>query len=90
MTTKKGHRVIGIRHTLKQFKDAGLVEDEHHYPEEGVDDVQGRIVQTAIRFYKIGARRGAIEAHEAIISGDFDVDEKGGKRSIVANVHEIA
>ena len=36
MTTEAGHRVIGIRHALKAFKEDGLVGDGHNYPEEAI------------------------------------------------------
>lgn len=90
MTTEAGHRVIGIRHTLKRFKEDGLVDDGHNYPEEAVEDVKDEILRTAIRFYRIGARRGAIEAFEAILRGDFNVEERDGRREITANVDNIA
>ena len=33
------HRVIGIRHTLRAFKDAGLVRPSTFYPQEAIDEV---------------------------------------------------
>ena len=49
MTTKAGHRVIGIRHALKAFKDDGLVDDGHNFPEDAVKDVTGGILGTCQR-----------------------------------------
>ena len=74
MTTRKGHRVIGIRHALKACKKDGLVDDGHNFPEEAVEDVKDGMLKTAVRFCRIGVRRGAIEAIDAILRGGFDVE----------------
>ena len=36
----KKHRVIGIRHTLKKIKEAGLISDGVKYPVEAVGELQ--------------------------------------------------
>lgn len=43
----KKHRVIGIRHALRQLKDAGLVDDENLYADEAVADVRWELLSTA-------------------------------------------
>ena len=90
MTTEAGNRVIGIRHALKVFKEGGLVDNEHNYPEEAVEDVQDEILRTAVAYYRIGAKRGAIEAFDAILRGEFDVGERDGDRVVTANVKSIS
>ncbi len=90
MTTKAGHRVIGIRHALKAFKDAGLVDDGHNFPEDAVKDVTVGTLRTAVSFYRIGARRGATEAFDAILRGEFDVEERDDGRVVKANVDSLS
>ena len=34
------HRVIGIRHTLKEIRDAGLISSGVNYPEDAVAELQ--------------------------------------------------
>lgn len=36
----KKHRVIGIRHTLRKIKDAGLISDAIQYPAEAVTELK--------------------------------------------------
>ncbi|MFZ0959884.1 MAG: hypothetical protein WAO35_03190 [Terriglobia bacterium] len=67
------HRVIGIRHVLRAFKKEGLVESDSLYAQEGVEDVQDQISNTALRWYKKGARRGALVLMGAILRGDVTV-----------------
>jgi len=81
-----GHRVIGIRHALKHLKTAGLVEQDTLYPHHAVQDVQGELLTAAERWYRIGAKRGALEIIKAFLDGHFEVQiKKNGKREIVAN-----
>lgn len=35
----KKHRIIGIRHTLKKIKEAGLISDGVIYPEDAVEQL---------------------------------------------------
>jgi hypothetical protein len=37
----KKHRIIGIRHTLKKIKDAGLISKKVMYPDDAVSELQG-------------------------------------------------
>ncbi|MBZ5554565.1 MAG: hypothetical protein LAO21_17750 [Acidobacteriia bacterium] len=53
------HRVIGIRSALKAFKKEGLLEHDTLYPDDAVEKTQEQLTRTALRWYKIGARRGA-------------------------------
>lgn len=88
--TLKEHRVIGIRHVLKKMKDAGLVDDDRLYPNEAIDDVQDEIEKTARRWYKIGARRGALALIDALLDGKFEVTvDKNGQRTLVAHVNSV-
>jgi hypothetical protein len=85
-----GHRVIGIRHTLRKLKDVGLVDEDSLYAGQAVRDVQGEMMAVARRWYQVGARRGALEILKAILDGDFDVQtSKGGKREIVASAQAV-
>lgn len=81
----KKHRVIGIRHALKTLKEAGLVEADAMFPSEAVDDVNTQILLTAKKWYQIGARRGAIEAIDAFLDGDFTIRTKNGEKQVVAH-----
>ena len=86
----KKQRVIGIRHTLRKLKDAGLIEEERLYPKEAVKDVQSEILSVAERWYAVGAKRGALEVLEAFLNGDFEVRvDKNGKREIIANIDSV-
>ena len=82
-TSSKGQRVIGIRHALKQFKTAGLVEEDTAYP---VQAVQAEMLAIAQRWYKVGYRRGAREVIGAFLCGTFEAwVDKDGARAVVAN-----
>lgn len=86
----KKHRVIGIRHTLRHLKDAGFVDDDTQYPEDAVVDVQDEVLSTARTWYKVGAKRGALEILEAFLDGAFEVITKpDGSRQIIANEESI-
>jgi hypothetical protein len=85
-----GHRVIGIRHALNQLKTAGLVEQDTLYPRHAVQDVQSEILAVAERWYRVGARRGALEILEAILDGDLEVHVNNkGEREIVASKNSV-
>ena len=43
----KKHRVIGIRHTLKQIKDAGLISKGVVYPVDAVDELRKTYVKAS-------------------------------------------
>ena len=84
------HRVIGIRHVLRHLKDAGLVEEDSLYAREAVADVQDEILVRATAWYKIGAKRGALEILEALLDGKLTVRKKAdGTREIVAKTDAI-
>lgn len=90
-TSSARHRVIGIRHTLKHLKNAGLIEQDTLYPHVAVQDVQAELLGVAERWYKIGARRGALEILEAFLDGHLEVKvSKTGKREIVTNKEAVA
>ena len=84
------HRVIGIRHTLKQLKKAGLVEEEREYPQQAVEDIQSEVLSVAQRWYGVGAKRGALEMLEAFLDGQFEVHtSKSGKREVIASTESV-
>lgn len=83
------HRVIGIRHALRQFKDAGLVEEDSMFPHEAVEDVQGEVLETAERWYKIGAKRGAREVLKALLDGRLEIDDTDGELQVLANATKL-
>ncbi len=86
----KKHRVIGIRHTLRKFKDEGLVDNSTNYPIDAVDDVKDEAALTAKKAYWIGARRGALEVIEAFLNGDFVLgQDKNGNPEITANISAL-
>lgn len=85
-----GQRVIGIRHALKKFKEAGLVEEDSLYARDAVKDVQTKGLSIAERWYEIGAKRGALEVLDAFLDGHLKVTtDKDGKREITANVNSV-
>ena len=85
------HRIIGIRHALKSFKKDSLIDDETMYPEDAVEDVKDELLRTAKKWYRIGARRGAIEMIEAILDRRFELRElKKGSLEIVAKTKYIS
>lgn len=87
---QKKHRVIGIRHALKAFKDDGLIDDDTFYPNGAVGEINNELLITAQKWYKIGAQRGALELLDSIIGGDFEVKKsKDGKIEIIACVDEL-
>ncbi len=91
MNDKLGkHRVIGVRHALKAFKDEGLIDDDTFYPKEAVDEISDKILLVARRWYIVGAKRGALEVLEAIINGDITVRETGSNNhQLTAHVENI-
>ena len=85
-----GHRVIGIRHTLRKFKDEGLVDSNTNYPIDAVDDVKDEATLTAKKAYWIGAKRGALETIEAILNGELSVKKtENGDFEITSNINAI-
>ncbi len=84
------HRVIGIRHALRVFKKEGLVESDSLYAQEGVEDVQDQISNTALRWYKKGARRGALVLMRAILRGDVAVRPSGSGTVLETMLDTIA
>jgi len=86
----KKHRVIGIRHTLKKLKDSGLIDDEIFYPEEAVEEIQDEIILKAIKWYKIGAKRGILEFIKAILNKDIEIKmDENGNIEISTNLDKI-
>src|SRR5258705_7971312 len=84
--SEAGQRVIGIRHTLRKLKQAGLVEQDSLFPEQAVRDVQDEVRAAAQRWYRIGAKRGALEVLEALLGGHLAVHtDKQGKREIITS-----
>lgn len=85
----KKHRIIGIRHTLRHLKDAGLVEEESNFPKDAVSNIQGEVLSTANSWYKIGAKRGGLEVLDAFLNGHFKVVENpDGTKEIIANIDD--
>ena len=88
--TLKKHRVIGIKYALRQFKEAGLAEEDSHYPRDAVKDAQAKGLSIAERWYEIGAKRGARKILEAFLDGHFETTtDKDGKCEIVAKVDSV-
>jgi hypothetical protein len=83
------HRVIGILHSLRVLKDAGLVEEETRFANKAVRDVRKRITASAASWYQIGARRGALEVMELILEGKIRVEKKGRTRELVTYVNNV-
>lgn len=85
------NRVIGIRHALRAFKNDGLLDDDTFYPDDAVDEIKDDMLWIARKWYRIGARRGAVELLDAFLNGDFEVKtKKNGKIEIVANKDAIS
>ena len=86
----KQHRIIGIRHTLKHFKKAGLIEQEICYPDDAVDSLRAQEASIARRWYRAGARRGALEILEAFLDRKFELrTDKDNKIEIVARTKSV-
>jgi hypothetical protein len=72
------------------MKDAGLVENDRRYPNKAVADIKDEIEATAVRWYKIGAKRGALVVLEAILNGEFVIEsDKDGNLEISTRLNEI-
>lgn len=85
------HRVIGIRHALKAFKDDGLLDDDTFYPDDAVNEIKDDMLRLARKWYRIGARRGALETIEAFLNGDLEIKrKKRGGIEIIANKAELS
>jgi hypothetical protein len=74
MNTDAKHRVIGIRHTLKEFKNRGMIDEDVMYAKDAAEKTQELILEKSVRWHKIGFKRGAIEALNAILDGDLYVE----------------
>jgi|ERR1700676_1095484 hypothetical protein len=86
----KKHRVIGIRHALKRLKKAGLIEEEILFPDDAVDNLQNEILSVARKWYKIGAKRGALETLDAFLDRQFALQtSKTGKIEILARMSSV-
>lgn len=84
-------RVIGIRHTLKAFKDDGLLDDDTFYPDDAIDEIKDDMLRIAKKWYRIGARRGTLELLEAFFNGDFEIrTKKNGRIEIIANKDAVS
>ena len=55
----KKHRVIGIRHSLRVLKDAGLISEKVIYPSEAVDELKPIKVKADSTRRQRNARRDA-------------------------------
>ena len=85
------HRVIGIRHTLRQLKNAGLIEEETLHATDAVSDLQDEILSVAKNWYEAGSRRGAIEIIEEILNGNLEVRVNAdGSKEVVANTEKVS
>ena len=84
------HRVIGIRHALKAFKDDGLLDDDTFYPDDAVDEIKDDMLRLARKWYRIGARRGALEILESFLNGDLEMRKKKQGIEIIANKSELS
>ena len=84
------YRVIGIKHTLRRLKKAGLVDEDSNYPDEAVYDIQNGAKITATKWYKVGAKRGGIEVLNAILRGELEVvKNKEGGVEIISHTNSI-
>ena len=87
----KEHRVIGIRHTLKAFKDDGLLDDDTFYPDDAVNEIKDDMLRLAQKWYRIGARRGALETLGGFLSGEMEIrKKKKGGIEIIANKNYLS
>lgn len=83
------HRVIGIRHALKAFKDDGLISDKINFPKDATDEVKKLIIETALKFYELGAEVGVDKTLNYISDEKFETYKRNGKRFIKANVNAV-
>ncbi|WP_318457209.1 hypothetical protein [Photobacterium leiognathi] len=91
MTDKlKQHRVIGIRHALKEFKDKGLISSKINFPEDASEEVIELIIDTAIEFYNLGAKISAEKVIDHFIDEKFETNKRNGNRRVIANVNAVS
>jgi len=88
--SNKKHRVIGIRHVLKRFKNEGFVDGDVMYANEAVANVKDEMLGIAQRWYQIGARRGGREILKAFIKGNLRTQRTiPAKLKIIAYTNQI-
>jgi hypothetical protein len=87
-TTPEGYRVIGIRHVLKKLKDRGQVERDTFYADEAADDIDRKLTKTALRWYKVGAVRGALVTLEEIRNGTI-VLKSGSAKQLTTKLSKL-
>ncbi|MCL1088177.1 hypothetical protein L2744_00825 [Shewanella profunda] len=83
------HRVIGIRHALRAFKDDGLIDEKINFPKDASDEVKRLIIETALKFYELGAEVGVYKTLNYIGDEKFQTYKRNGQRYITANVKSI-
>jgi hypothetical protein len=86
----QAHRVIGIRHVLRAFKGVGLVENDSMYAAQAIGDVTAEALAIAKNWYRIGAKRGALEIIETFLDGKFEIHiDKKGRREVIAHTKKV-
>ncbi|MEN9657305.1 MAG: hypothetical protein RL571_770 [Pseudomonadota bacterium] len=72
----KKHRVIGIRHTLKEIKNAGLISDGINYPSDAVAELQ-RVANKAngAKRHRAARKDAAVPSLIQTIQSLFDLPE---------------
>jgi hypothetical protein len=88
---KLKHRVIGIRSVLKALKKDGLLDDDIMYADDALTELKDQMLHLARIWYRIGAKRGVLEALEAFLNGDLEARKnKRGSAEIVAHTDELS
>lgn len=83
------HRVIGIRHALKELKNKGLIEPEINFPKDASEELVELIVETALKFYELGAEIGVNKTIDYFIDEKFETYKRNGKRTVTSNVNSV-
>lgn len=85
----KKHRVIGIRHALKVLKETGLIEERITFPQDASEEIVNLIVETALKFYQLGAETGVNKTIDYFIDEKFETYKRNGNRIISSNVNSV-
>lgn len=89
MEENSKHRVIGIRHALKELKDKGLISDEIMFPADASEQLIELIITTALQFYELGAQTGVSKAIDYFMDGKLVTHKRKDSRVIKAHIGAV-
>lgn len=71
--------VTGIRSMLKVLKEFGLISQSTHFKSIAEKELRESIKEAALRWYKVGGRRGIRLTLQHVLDGKICVGSKAGK-----------